>query len=190
MKLRFQAAEDRSESFREYDRLLKEFQNLERIGNGDSGEAKSIRDAMEWLYRRLSKEEISYFKSLSRTLYEERNSLPCTGKNILSSDVEIKGSIKVREALFIDGNVEGEISSDGVLTIGENAHIRGEIRTKSIIIFGKVHGNIAMAERCELRSKCTLEGDLRAARLIIEEGATFIGKSEVACEVVPSPGHS
>ena len=102
-----------------------------------------------------------------------------SGKDILSSDVEIKGSIKFQKELLIDGKVEGEINSDGVLTIGENADIRGEIKTKSITVFGKVQGNITVAERCELKSRCTLQGDLKAARLVIEEGATFIGKSEV-----------
>src|SRR6266404_5310458 len=101
------------------------------------------------------------------------------GKDILSSDVEIKGSIKFQKELLIDGKVEGEINSDGVLTIGENADIRGEIKTKSITVYGKVQGNITVAERCELKAKCTLQGDLKAARLVIEEGATFIGKSEV-----------
>jgi cytoskeletal protein CcmA (bactofilin family) len=102
-----------------------------------------------------------------------------SGKDILSSDVEIKGSIKFQKELLIDGKVEGEINSDGVLTIGENADIRGEIKTKSITVFGKVHGNITVGERCELKQRCTLQGDLKAARLVIEEGATFIGKSEV-----------
>jgi cytoskeletal protein CcmA (bactofilin family) len=102
-----------------------------------------------------------------------------SGKDILSSDVEIKGSIKFQKELLIDGKVEGEIHSEGVLTIGENADIRGEIKTKSITVFGKVQGNITVTERCELKSKCTLQGDLKAARLVIEEGATFIGKSEV-----------
>lgn len=102
-----------------------------------------------------------------------------TGKDVLSSDVEIKGSIKFQKELLIDGKVEGEINSDGVLTIGENADIRGEIKTKSITVYGKVQGNITVGERCELKSRCTLQGDLKAARLVIEEGATFIGKSEV-----------
>jgi cytoskeletal protein CcmA (bactofilin family) len=102
-----------------------------------------------------------------------------SGKDILSSDVEIKGSIKFQKELLIDGKVEGEINSDGVLTIGENADIRGEIKTKSITVYGKVHGNITVGERCELKARCTLQGDLKAARLVIEEGATFIGKSEV-----------
>src|SRR6267154_2706108 len=96
------------------------------------------------------------------------------GKDILSSDVEIKG----------------DINADGVLTVGENAEIRGEIKTKSISVYGKVHGNITVTERCELKSKCVLQGDLKAARLVIEEGATFIGKSEVttgAISAKPAP---
>jgi cytoskeletal protein CcmA (bactofilin family) len=109
-----------------------------------------------------------------------------SGKDILSSDVEIKGSIKFQKELLIDGKVEGEINSDGVLTIGENADIRGEIKTKSITVFGKVQGNITVAERCELKAKCTLQGDLKAARLVIEEGATFIGKSEVTSGTSPA----
>ena len=103
-----------------------------------------------------------------------------SGKDVLSSDVEIKGTIKFQKELLIDGKVEGEINSDGALTVGENADIRAEVKTKSITIYGKVQGNITVSERCELKSKCTLQGDLKAARLIIEEGATFIGKSEVS----------
>jgi cytoskeletal protein CcmA (bactofilin family) len=113
-----------------------------------------------------------------------------SGKDVLSSDVEIKGSIKFQKELLIDGKVEGEINSDGVLTIGENADIRGEIKTKSITVYGKVHGNIIVAERCELKSKCTLQGDLKAARLVIEDGATFIGKSEVTSGTVSTKAAS
>jgi cytoskeletal protein CcmA (bactofilin family) len=104
---------------------------------------------------------------------------PISGKNVLSADVEIKGSIKFTNELIIDGKVEGEITSAGVLTVGENAEIRGEIKTKSVTVFGKVHGNITVDERCELKARAVLQGDLKAARLVIEEGATFVGKSEV-----------
>ena len=102
-----------------------------------------------------------------------------TGKNLLSADVEIKGSIKFQNELTIDGKVEGEITSTGILTIGENAEIRGEIKTKSVTVLGKVHGNITVDERCELKGRAVLQGDLKAARLVIEDGATFVGKSEV-----------
>jgi cytoskeletal protein CcmA (bactofilin family) len=100
-------------------------------------------------------------------------------RNNLSSDVEIKGSIKFQNDLTIDGKVEGEILSPGVLIVGENAEVRGEIKTKSVTVHGKVQGNITVEERCELKGRAQLIGDLKAARLVIEEGATFVGKSEV-----------
>src|ERR1041385_5022509 len=135
-----------------------------------------------------SREEIK-----TPTIIDNPNSNPMAdhgGKDILSSDVEIKGSIKFQKELLIDGKVEGDINSDGILTVGENAEIRGEIKTKSITVYGKVHGNITVAERCELKSKCVLQGDLKAARLTIEEGATFIGRSEVTSGAISAKATS
>ena len=100
--------------------------------------------------------------------------------NILSADVEIKGTIKFQADLTIDGKVEGEITSpSATLTIGHNAEVRSEIKTKSVVIEGRVNGNVTVEERCELRGNAQLYGDLKASRLVIEEGATFVGKSEV-----------
>jgi len=102
-----------------------------------------------------------------------------TSKNVLANDVEIKGSIKFSHDLIIDGKIEGEVTSDGSLTVGENALIKGEIKTRSVTLFGKVEGNITVTERCELKSNSTLVGDVSAATLSIEEGATFLGRSQV-----------
>ena len=106
-------------------------------------------------------------------------SSPGANRNVLSADVEIKGSIKFQNDLLVDGKVEGEIISPGNLVVGENAEIRGEIKTKSVTVHGKVFGNITVEERCELKARAVLQGDLKATRLVIEEGATFVGKSEV-----------
>jgi len=101
-------------------------------------------------------------------------------KNNLSKDVEIKGSVKFANEFVFDGNLQGEISSvDGILAVGENADVRGEVKSKTVIVKGQVHGNITVQERCELHAHSQLIGDLKAARLIIEEGATFVGRSEV-----------
>jgi len=102
-----------------------------------------------------------------------------SSKNILSSDVEIKGSLKFSNDLIIDGKIDGEVSSDGGLTVGENAVVTGEIKTKTVTVFGKVLGNITVSGRCELKANAFLEGDVGAGTLAIEEGATFIGKSSV-----------
>ena len=105
-------------------------------------------------------------------------------KSNLGSDVEIKGIIRFRNELAIDGKVEGDIFSQGALAIGENGAIRGDIKTKSASIAGKVHGNVTAQERCELKSQGELLGDLKTPRLMIEEGAVFIGHSEVTLSKV------
>ena len=83
-------------------------------------------------------------------------------KNVLSSDVEIKGTIKFSKDLIIDGRIEGEVISDGSLTVGENATVKGNIRTKSVVVFGKVDGNITVKEQCDLKSSAEIVGDIKA----------------------------
>lgn len=100
-------------------------------------------------------------------------------KNILSSDVEIRGKLRFSNDLIIDGRIEGEVNSEGDLTVGENAQIVGDIKTRSVVVFGKVEGNITVTDRCELKQNALLHGDVVAGKLAIEEGATFMGLSTV-----------
>jgi len=104
---------------------------------------------------------------------------PSSG-GVLSSGVSIQGSVKFQKELVIDGEIEGEIESHGRLTIGVNAKIVGEIRTKSIIVNGTIEGNITAEERCELRAGCTVIGDIESPRLVVDEAATFIGSAKIA----------
>jgi len=102
-----------------------------------------------------------------------------SGRNVLSSDVEITGSIKFSNDLVVDGKIDGKILSDGSLTVGENARIKAEIKTHSVVIYGKVYGNIEVTHTVELKANCELVGDIKAASLSIEPGAIFVGKSTV-----------
>ena len=117
----------------------------------------------------------------------DKNQYMQNSGNSLANDVEIKGSLKFDKELTVDGHIEGEITSEGDLTVGENAQIDGEIKTRSVVVLGKVNGNITVTERCELKSNAQLIGDLKSARLVIEEGATFVGKSEVTPNKVNMP---
>lgn len=114
-------------------------------------------------------------------------------RNILSNDVHIKGSVRFTDDLLVDGRIEGEISSNGALTIAENAHIKAEVSTKSVVIYGKVHGNIVCTERVEIKGSAEMVGDVKAGTLSIEPGAIFVGKSEVGTpsaapkKVAPAP---
>ena len=108
-----------------------------------------------------------------------RTFMPTQSGASLSQGVSIKGSVKFLNELLIDGEVEGTIDSTGTLTIREHAHIRGEIRTKSVKVRGTVEGNIFATERCELQANCTVRGDIEAFRLVVNENATFLGSAKV-----------
>ena len=106
-------------------------------------------------------------------------------KNILSNDVKIKGSLTFGDELILDAHVEGEVVSDaGHLTIGENARVKGEIKTRAVVVYGKVDGNLTVTERCELKADAEIVGDIRAGTLSIEEGAAFMGQSSVGAAAV------
>jgi cytoskeletal protein CcmA (bactofilin family) len=100
-------------------------------------------------------------------------------KNILTSEVEIKGNLKFTGELTFEGKLDGEIQTDGVLTLGDSAVINGNINAQSVVVRGKVTGNINAKEKIEIKAKAELFGDIRATKLIIEEGVTYVGKTEV-----------
>ena len=107
-------------------------------------------------------------------------------RNVLSSDVEIKGTVKFTNDLVVDGRIEGEIQSDGNLTVGENARLKAEIKTGTVVVYGKVHGNIVASDRVELKATAEVVGDIKAKTLAIEPGAIFVGKSNVGTPSTPA----
>lgn len=117
--------------------------------------------------------------SYSSQAAQPARTAPSATRNVLSSDVEIKGSVKFTNDLVVDGKIEGEISSDGNLTVGENARIKAEIKTATVIVYGKVHGNITATQSVELKAGAEVVGDIKAKTLAIEAGAIFVGRSTV-----------
>ena len=104
----------------------------------------------------------------------------------LSSGVSIKGTVKFQKELTLDCQVEGTIDSQGRLTVGKQARIKGDIRTRSVIVDGTVDGNITAGERCELRAGCTVNGDIEAPRLVVDEAASFVGSAKIATQKQPA----
>ena len=113
------------------------------------------------------------------------SSAPAATRNVLNYDVSVVGTLRFTDDLLVDGSVEGEITSDGVLTVGANASIQAgaknkvAVRTQSAIIHGKVMGDIEVTDRVELTATAELVGDVTAAKISIQEGAVFVGHCRV-----------
>ncbi len=122
---------------------------------------------------------------------EKSNDKPMNGsasKNVLTADVEIKGNIKFSGELTFEGKLDGEIQTDGTLNLGDSAVVNGNINAQSVVVRGKINGNISAKDKIDIKAKTELFGDIRAAKLSVEEGVTFVGKTEVnPNKVAPTP---
>lgn len=102
-----------------------------------------------------------------------------SAKNTLNSDVEIKGHLKFSGELTFEGKLEGEVQTDGLLNVGESAVINGNVNAENVVVRGKINGNLVAKEKIDLKAKAEIFGDIRAAKLVMEEGVVFVGKTEV-----------
>jgi cytoskeletal protein CcmA (bactofilin family) len=87
----------------------------------------------------------------------------------------ISGQLSFQGPARIDGTVEGEISCQGTLTIGDSAEVKAKITGQVVVIHGKVEGNVTAKERIELVAPARLIGNMSAPRLVITEGVVFDG---------------
>jgi len=104
----------------------------------------------------------------------------------LDSGSKISGKLSFDGPTRIDGQVDGEIIGKDSLTIGESAVITAQIRAASIIVAGKVSGDIIAGQRIEIRPSAKVIGNLTAPILLVHEGALFEGH----CSMQPEASQS
>jgi cytoskeletal protein CcmA (bactofilin family) len=99
---------------------------------------------------------------------------------VLAGDCSFKGEMAFEGAMRIDGKFEGKITSKGKLGVGKGAHISAEAVVGQVAIEGSFKGNVVAAERIELAATASVMADLRAPKLVVAEGATFVGNVHVS----------
>jgi cytoskeletal protein CcmA (bactofilin family) len=103
---------------------------------------------------------------------------------VIGPSMTIKGEIRAREELLVDGDVEGLLESQSLLTVGPNGKVRGNIKAREVAIFGSVRGNVVVAEKIAIREQGSLIGDIKGAGISIDDGAYFKGSIDI---VRPEP---
>lgn len=93
--------------------------------------------------------------------------------------VEFKGVISYQGTVRIDGQLEGEIHTDGVLIVGKTAVIDAKVEAGTIICQGRIIGNIIARDKIQLMSPAVLNGSVRTPSLSMEEGVLFNGTCEM-----------
>ena len=95
------------------------------------------------------------------------------------SDVQIHGSIKFGGQMTFAGHLTGGNIKGPILTVGPEADISGNIESDTCTIHATVKGNVTVSGKCDLKSSAVLVGDLTTSRLVMGDGATFIGKADI-----------
>lgn len=110
-----------------------------------------------------------------------------TELNFLGGGTKVEGTVRTENSVRIDGSVKGKLICKNTLTVGINGVIEGEVQAKNAIIGGKIDGKIKVAEKLVLEAKSQLIGELKANKLIIDEGAVFEGVSNMGVQNEPKP---
>jgi cytoskeletal protein CcmA (bactofilin family) len=99
--------------------------------------------------------------------------------------VMVKGQIFSREDLVIDGEVEGTVEAhEHRVTVGPNGKVQASIKAREIVVLGAIHGNVEATEKIDIRKDARLVGDIKTARIVIEDGAYFKGSIDI---IKPEP---
>lgn len=99
----------------------------------------------------------------------------------IGPSVFIKGEVSAQEPLTVSGRVDGTIAAPGhVVTIEAGAHVTADVAAGAIIVAGTVNGSLVAEERIALRAGAEVEGDMRAPRIAVEDGAFVCGKAQIA----------
>ena len=105
----------------------------------------------------------------------------------IGKSVQIRGELQGSEDLLVDGMVDGTIAlQESRLTIGPNAKVKANVSARDIVVMGSIQGNLQASGRIELRAGCQVVGDLKAARLSIEENSSFSGKVDLLAAEKPT----
>jgi cytoskeletal protein CcmA (bactofilin family) len=99
--------------------------------------------------------------------------------------VKIVGQIYSKEDLFVDGEIEGTVEAlEHKLTIGPHGTVHAAIKAREVVALGNITGNVEASDKIEIHKEAKLVGDIRTARIIIEDGAYFKGSIDI---VKPEP---
>jgi cytoskeletal protein CcmA (bactofilin family) len=102
------------------------------------------------------------------------------GPAVIGKSVMIKGQIFSREDLTIDGEIDGSVElHEHRLTVGPNGKLQAGVKAREVVVLGTIHGNVEASDKIDIRKDAKLVGDIKTARIVIEDGAYFKGSIDI-----------
>jgi len=102
----------------------------------------------------------------------------------IGQDASFKGELSFEKGMKLHGRFEGKINTPGRLQVSKEAKMQADVDAGAITVEGEVRGNLSANDRIEMKQTARYEGDLRASKLVVDEGAVFVGHVAVGPDAV------
>jgi len=110
------------------------------------------------------------------TALPARGGDPRTGRAVVGPASALRGQLSAREDLWIEGQLDGEVQAPAhQVTVSPSGRVRAEIKARSVVVEGELHGNVVASQMVTVRAGGRLTGDIHAPRVGLEEGCQFQG---------------
>lgn len=104
---------------------------------------------------------------------------PETVISIIGPGMRVVGDLETDGTVRVEGRVEGAVHAGKAVVVGKEGSVDGDILTQDAVLSGNVRGSIVAESRLELQASCRVDGEVRARRIQLEEGAVLNGTVEM-----------
>lgn len=108
-----------------------------------------------------------------------REAAPIVAETVLSNQIKLEGRLQSTSNIRFDGEMNGDLSTEGDLSVGEGGRVKGNVTGRNVVVGGSIQGNVNTTGRLEILATGKVFGDIVVGSLIIDEGGILRGKSAV-----------
>jgi cytoskeletal protein CcmA (bactofilin family) len=107
-----------------------------------------------------------------------------SGVCVIGPRVQLKGELHGSEPVVVEGSVEGSVRLTAELRVAASGSVKADVSAHTLVVAGELIGDCQASERVVIEASGRLTGNIKAPRIVIAEGATFRGTSDMS----PRPG--
>ncbi len=101
------------------------------------------------------------------------------GGTFIGANLTIEGTITGSEVVMVEGTVKGNINVTSDLRVGTKARVEATVHARNVTVEGKVTGDISADDKVELVASATVDGNIKAPKIVVAEGAKFRGNVDM-----------
>jgi cytoskeletal protein CcmA (bactofilin family) len=104
---------------------------------------------------------------------------PAGGTTVIGANIIIEGTLSGSETVIAEGTIRGNVNLTSDLRIGTKGRVEATVHARSIVVEGRVEGDMSADERVELVAGSSVEGNIKAPKIVVADGARFGGNVDM-----------